>query len=153
MADIMDEAREYLAEHEDACGNDACIGYEARGVIEGLIKECEIAWSSFDASEDAFQEMCAVSSASIQRQGMEIGTLRLEVAGLKEKLMDAELGRLVRDVMTRLSDTHPVNRYPALLCWSSESWEVQYIHESGIYDTDEDELSATPEDALRKADA
>lgn len=68
-------------------------------------------------------------------------------------IVDAELGRLVRDVMTRLSGTHPVNRYPALLCWSSESWEVQYIHESGIYDTDEDELSATPEDALRKADA
>jgi len=111
MADIMDEAREYLAEHEDACGNENCIGYDAREVLVALLDEVE------------------------------------RLRG------DAELGRLVRDVMTRLSGTHPVNRYPALLCWSSESWEVQYIHESGIYDTDEDELSATPEDALRKADA
>ena len=41
MADIMDEAREYLAEHEDACGNDACIGYDAREVFVALLDEVE----------------------------------------------------------------------------------------------------------------
>ena len=97
-------------------------------------------WNAYQESQRAFHEAARE----------DIPALLAEVERLRG---DAELGRLVRDVMTRLSGTHPVNRYPALLCWSSESWEVQYIHESGIYDTDDDELSATPEDALRKADA
>lgn len=97
------------------------------------------------ASEPCGNDACIGEWAAVHGRAL--------LAEVERLRADAELGRLVRDVMTRLSGTHPVNRYPALLCWSSESWEVQYIHESGIYDTDDDELSATPEDALRKADA
>lgn len=114
MADIMDKAREYLAEHEDGCGNENCIGYEARGVIEGLIKERDAA--------------------------------RAEVERLRA---DAELGRLVREVLPLMAVEPPANHHTALICWGGSGWDVFYACDDwSLPDT---APSTTPEDALRSA--
>ena len=41
MPDIITQAREYLSTHATPCGNDACVGDQAREVIEGLCAEVE----------------------------------------------------------------------------------------------------------------
>ena len=41
MTDIITDARAYLSTHAAPCGNDACVGDQAREVIEGLCAEVE----------------------------------------------------------------------------------------------------------------
>jgi len=111
MADIMDEAREYLAEHEDACGNDACIGYDAREVIVALLDEVE------------------------------------RLRG------DAELGRLVREVLPRIHNDDLPGEFPSTaLFFDGHDWLVMHSEES-LYDVGYETAAAAIGHAMEVLDA
>ena len=72
--------------------------------------------------------------------------LQTEVERLRA---DAELGRLVREVLPLMAVEPPANHHTALICWGGSGWDVFYACDDwSLPDT---APSTTPEDALRSA--
>jgi hypothetical protein len=76
----------------------------------------------------------------------DIPALLAEVERLRA---DAELGRLVREVLPLMAVEPPANHHTALICWGGSGWDVFYACDDwSLPDT---APSTTPEDALRSA--
>ena len=106
----------------------------------------EIAWLNKDDVSRAYGEIFAHARADIPALLAYIDELLAEVERLRA---DAELGRLVREVLPLMAVEPPANHHTALICWGGSGWDVFYACDDwSLPDT---APSTTPEDALRSA--
>ena len=93
------------------------------------------------ASEPCGNDACIGEWAAVHGRAL--------LAEVERLRADAELGRLVREVLPLMAVEPPANHHTALICWGGSGWDVFYACDDwSLPDT---APSTTPEDALRSA--